>query len=387
MSESDPAESRLREELQAIDGPPVDVERLLAAGRRRARRRSVRRGAAVGASIAGVAAAAVAVVVLPHDPSDTVTDTRTPTTSPTAPTTTRPADVVVRGDGTTWPGGPFDPIDGMVPVPGGTLLSDDEAATIVEAEQRLISVCMAQQGFQWGAPAPGEPVGSPPSYLSPDELRAGGFDYEYDWAAAGEEFLGNSDGGGDASYTAGMTAEELAAYEAALIGTSPEPDVEINTHDGTSATSSEGCVGEARAQLYGSVANSLRYSNLVEPFSNTSGQLRRHEAYQRPLADWQACMLQAGFDVGDHDYGASYIQQQGAVALSRHGRDQTQFTAETIPAIAEADADCQESSGLYEVRQALLAEIPTEIAADLGVAFDHYVAYEHALYERAQQIP
>jgi hypothetical protein len=146
-------------------------------------------------------------------------------------------------------------------------------------------------------------------------------------------------------------------------------------------------VGEARARLYGSVANSLRYNELVEPFSTIGDQLRQHDEYRRPLADWQACMAHAGFDVGDHDYGASWIRQAEAAALSHQGRDQTEFTAETIPAIAEADADCQESSGLYEVRRDLLPQITQEIADDLGVDLDHHVAYERALYARARQIP
>ena len=98
-------------------------------------------------------------------------------------------------------------------------------------------------------------------------------------------------------------------------------------------------------------------------------------------------MAAAGFDVGDHDYGASYIQQAGTVALSTQGREQTQFTADTIPAIAAADADCQESSGLYEVRESLLAGIAHEIADDLGVDLEHYVAYQRALLARAQQTP
>ena len=174
--------------------------------------------------------------------------------------------------------------------------------------------------------------------------REGGFDYEYDWEAAGEDLLGNS--GGAAPETEGMTEEELDAYDAALGGEPGGEWVSIDTHDGSSSTSPEGCVGEARTQLYGSVANHLRYDALYEPdgFGDTRGNLREHEEYAQPLADWQACMSDAGFDVGDHDYGASYIRQAGAAALSTDGEGQTQFTAETIPAIAEADADCQERS-------------------------------------------
>ena len=383
MSDLDPTEDRLRRELHAIGEPQVDVERVLGEGRRRARRRTVR-----NRSLAGVGAACLiavlALVVLPDNGPDTVTDSPSDPTTPTTPT---PPEVPL-GEGTTWPGGPFDPIDGMVAVPGAVPLSGDEAAAIHDAENRLTATCMARKGYAWGSAVLGDSVGAPPLYLSPEELRAGGFDYEYDWEAAGAEFLDLSDGSpeGSSNPTAGMTADEMDAYGAALGGVSGDW-VSIDTHDGSSSTRSDGCVGEARAQLYGTVANSLRYSNLAEPFADLSGQLREHEEYEQPLAAWQACMSDAGFDVGDHDYGASYIRQAGGAALSNVGEAQTQFTAETIPAIAEADADCQESSDLYEVRESLLAGITEEIAADLGVDLDHYVAYERALYERAQQVP
>jgi len=372
MSEPDPIEDRLRKELHTLGEPRIDVERVLAAGRRRARRRAARRLAVASAGVAALALV-VGLAVIPDNTPDAVIDTPADT-----PTTTTPPATTPLGESTTWPGGPFDPIDGMVA--GATPLSDDEAAVVYEAEERLIASCMARHGFEYGDGVSGP--GALPLYLAPDELRAGG--YQYDWAAAAEQFLGNSGGSGDT--TGGMTEEELDSYSAALSGTS-DPDVWIATGDGTSGTSSTGCTGEARAQLFGSVANSLRHNELVEPFSGISDQLREHDEYTQPLAGWQACMGEAGFDVGDHDYGASYIQQAGAAALSDEGSNQTQFTAETIPAISNADADCQESSGLYEVRVELLDGITEEIAADLGIDLDHYVAYERALYERARQIP
>jgi len=383
MSDLDPTEDRLRRELQAIGEPPVDVERMLGAGRRRAHRRTVRNRAVAGVGAAGLVAV-LAIAVLPDDGPDTVTNSP----SDPAPTTAPAPPEVPLGEGTTWPGGPFDPIDGMVAVPGARPLSGDERSPIYDAENRLVAACMAEQRFAWGSAVLGGSAGSPPLYLSPDELREGGFDYEYDWEAARDAFLDSS--GGAAPETEDMTDEEQDAYDAALFGADDDlDDVSIDTHDGSAGTSSGGCVGEARAQVYGSVANSLRYDALYEPdgFGAIGGQLREHEEYEQPLADWQACMAEAGFDVGDHDYGASYIQQAGGAALSNVGRDQTQFTAETIPAIAEADADCQEASGLYEVRESLLAGVAEEIAAGLGVDLDHYVAYEQALLARAQQVP
>jgi hypothetical protein len=381
MPELDPTETRLREELHGVDTPLVDVDGLLVAGRRRARRRAVRRRAVAGAGVAGLAVAAIAIVVLPRDRPDVATDSQTPTSSP-APTTEPLPDDVPLGESTTWPGGPFDPIDGMVAVPGARPLPDDEAAEIYRAEERLLSACMARQGYEPDVSMSG--AGPLPLYLSPTRLRAGGYDYEYDWAVAAEQFVDNSGGSND--MTEGMSDEELEAYTTALDGASGF-DVTIETHDGTVSTSSDGCVGESRAEVYGTVANFLRYAELRQAFAGVSDQLREHDEYTQPLTDWQACMGDAGFDVGDHDYGASWIQRQGAVALSNEGSEQTQFTAETIPAIAAADADCQETSGLYDVRESLLADIPQEIAADLGVDFDHYIAYEHALYQRARQVP
>lgn len=375
MSDPDPLEDRLRKELHALDEPRVDVGHVLAAGRRRARRRAVRRAAVASTGVAAVVAG-IGLAVIPDDAPDTVTDT-----PPQTPTTSMPPAVTPQGEDTTWPGGPFDPIEGMVAVPGATRLSDGEAAVVHDAEVRLTRACMARHGYEWGTNL-GDGPGNPPLYLSPDELRVDG--YRYDWAAAGEAFLGG--GGGAAPETAGMTDEELDAYTAALGGTA-EPDVWIDTHDGRVATSNDGCTGEARAQLYGTVANALRYDTLHEALGDVSDQLQHHPEYRRPLAAWQACMGEAGFDVGDHDYGASYILQAGAAALSERGRGQTQFTAETIPAISDADADCQESSGLYEVRRALLPTIHEEMADDLGVDLAHYVAYERALYARAQQVP
>lgn len=382
MSDLDQVEDRLRAELAGLEAPSVDVERVLATGHRRMRVRRVRRAVLAGTGVACLAVV-VGLVVAPDDRPDAVTD------DPAPPTTTSVPEGTPLGEDTTWPGGPFDPIEGMVAHPGAPPLTDEEVVAVNRAEMRLTSACMASRGFAYddGSNRP-PPLGAPPLYLSPEELRAGGFDYDYDWYAAGEEFLGNSDGTPDGwtDPTAGMTEAQLESYELALFG--PEgAEVWIDTPDGQSGTSSTGCVGESRARLYGSVANSLRYNELVEPFSNVTDQLREHEEYQQPLADWQACMGAAGFDVGDHDSGASYIQQAGAAALSNEGRGQTQFTAETIPAIAAADADCQESSGLYEVRRSLLAGITQEIADDLGVDLEHYVAYQRALLARAQQIP
>jgi hypothetical protein len=257
--------------------------------------------------------------------------------------------------------------------PDAQPLSDDETASIYDAEARATSACMADHGYEWGASA-NNGLRNPRPYLSPAELRAGGLDYEYDWAAAQEAL---NDPGGPPPETEGMTPEELDAHVAALEGSGEW----IELPNGSTGVSG-GCMGQARARVFGTVANSLRYWELHQELARVGDQLRTHDEYAVPLSDWQACMTDAGFDVGDHDYGATWILQAGEAR-----RGTSEFAAEAIQAVAEADADCQESSGLHEMRESLLATSYEEIAANLGVDLDHYVAYEHALYERSRQVP
>lgn len=280
--------------------------------------------------------------------------------------------------------GAFEPIEGMDDASGLEPLSPEDAREISRAEHRLVGACMAQKGFTYHAPFLGD---VPPMYLSPSDLRRDG--YRYDWAAAADDFLEASSRGGAGGAMAGMSADELAAYDEALYG-DVDVMVSLDGLDGVEGRPAGGCAGVARAALYGSVANSMRFDRAVETMTHSAigERLQEYDAYREPLTAWQECMRARNHDVGDDtDYGASYIQSSGAVALSDHGAGQTVVSAEVITAIAEADADCQESSGLYEVRQALLPQAREDLAAALGFEMSQYVAYQHAVFERAQEVP
>ncbi|HEX6420635.1 MAG TPA: hypothetical protein VFZ77_19190 [Acidimicrobiales bacterium] len=367
---SDPLESRLRDELRALGEQPIDGERLLSAARRRARRRAVRHRATATAGVVGIVAG-VAVAWPAGDAPDAVTDPSGP--GPATPPSTAEGSVPADPGTTT-----FDPIPGMDAAWGDEPLPQADMRVVHEAEQRLIAACMSERGFDYELASLADGPGSPPQYLSPAELRAEG--YRYDWAAAAREFLEDSP-----DPTAGLTEDEVEAYATALFGTEDEM-VWIEHGDGSAGASADGCLGEARSELFGSIRNYLWFDVASEGLSGIRDALRTDDAYRAPLADWQACMMEAGHDVGDHDYGADHIRQQGAVALDEQGPDQTVMTAETIEAIAEADADCQESSGLHEVRQELLPQAREALAAEIGVGWHEWVAFQHALRERAEQL-
>lgn len=284
--------------------------------------------------------------------------------------------------------GAFEPIEGMEATTDQQPISPEDATTIYRAQDRLVAACMAEAGFEYDAVSIADSPLPPPLYLSPTELRRSG--YEYDWAQAAERFLELNGPDGPPDPTAGMSPEEVDAYSAALGGSTPDATVTLeDSGGGTTSFPTEGCEAEARTELFGSVANFIRFDRANQTLSHSglSRKLTEYDEHRVPLAGWQECMQSAGYDVGDNDYGAYYIQDRGAAALGREGTQQSSVTADFITGVVDADADCQESSGIYEVRRELLPDARDEIAADLGFEMNQYIAFQHAVLERAERVP
>jgi hypothetical protein len=299
-----------------------------------------------------------------------------------------------RGDRIT--DGAFDPIDGMKASPDQAPISPADVVVILEAERRLVDRCMADEGF-------GDVTGfdlpyraEAPPLLSPDELRSGG--YRYDWAADAQEYLVLNGPDGPPDPMEGMSEERSKAYVDALDGGNAGEAVELqDVEGGTVGVSTGGCTGEARETLYGSLENSIRYGRAVERLGGAglSEKLFARTEYRALATAWQECMEEAGHDVGStkeasgttidgYDYGLQYLVARQAAQLSEGKGPLAQAE---IDAVAAADATCQKSSGLDELRRELVPEARDEIADELGFEQDQYIAYQHALLERAKDVP
>jgi hypothetical protein len=299
-----------------------------------------------------------------------------------------PASAPDRGsDGGALDGGAFEPIDGMRATSDRTPIGPEDVARILHAEQRLIAACMGDEGFDYDVTPWEDVVTQPPAYLSPDELRDGG--YRYDWAGAAASFLALNGPDGPPEPTAGMSEDEAAAYTSALGGTGRAVMLD-DPAGGAVGYPADGCGAEAQIELYGSVANDIRFERALDELSTpgTAEELQTMDALREPLAAWQACMRRAGHDVPPTaDYGATWLQQVGVAALSEQGEGQAVVTADVIADVERADADCQESSGLFEVRQELLPAARQRIAERLGFELPDYVAFQHAVLDRAERVP
>jgi hypothetical protein len=293
--------------------------------------------------------------------------------------------------------GAFDPIDGMATSSDQAPISGAEEVVIFRAQQRLVGQCMADQGFDTVSGQYQGPVKTKaPPFLSPVELRRSS--YQFDWDAAAEEFLALNGPAGPPNPTAGMTEEEIEAYGKALDGGTSAKVVQMKDLDGgTVSVSTEGCRGEAAIRLYGSAENSIRFNRAAEQVTGFgfSKKLFQKNAYRAVAETWQECMEKAGYDVGPitdasgkksngFDYGLGYLTARQATQLSA---GQGPLGQVEIDAVATADADCQESSGLYELRQELLPEAKDEVTDELGLEMSQYVAFQHAVLERAKNVP
>jgi hypothetical protein len=290
--------------------------------------------------------------------------------------------------------GAFDEIEGMEARSGQPPITPHDLVVIQLAEQRLVAACLADEGFDYGVTVEAVTrytVPSAPRFLSPDELRRRG--YQYDWDAAAESFLAANAPGGPPDPAASMSDVGQAAYMQAMAG-DPDDVVVLDDAKGRSTVRpASGCLAEARIELYGGIENSIRFDRAIETLSGDglSRKLQQYNSYQAPLDAWLECMRAAGHDVFQDeeegytvDYGFVHLRSAQLSALASGGSPPT---AEQIQLVADADADCQESAGLYEVRQELLPEAEDELAAELGLEMSQYIAFQHAVLERAQRVP
>lgn len=263
-------------------------------------------------------------------------------------------------------------------------ISEEDRTVIFKAEFRLANACMAELGFPptTGPERYAQPAA--PAYLSPTELRRGGYQYDFAADAAGSLTVVGADA---LDPTKGMSAAEAEEYSVASGGDPDEEGVSLRYPDGSVvSTSATGCQAEARAELYGSLLNYLRYDRQSSAMGEggLAKRLGRDSTYERARAAWQSCVQKAGqrVDAGS-DYGVHTLQRRQWIQVDKGGGPLTE--AETS-AMAEADADCQESSGLYEVRERLLPGARKAIAKRLGLEQSEINAFENAVLAKAKTV-
>lgn len=180
------------------------------------------------------------------------------------------------------------------------------------------------------------------------------------------------------------------ALDGSTLTQASDDRVTLELPNGNSSRSNVGCMADAAVSLYGSVLNGMRYDNAIETISHTSisEALLEDAGYAAAVGEWQSCMREAGFDVGEtNDYGLQYLTSRGATALQEQGAGQTGVDGDIITSVAENDATCQESTGLHEIREDLVNDARQDVARNIGIEINQYIAFQNAVLARALEVP
>lgn len=302
------------------------------------------------------------------------------------------SDGAASSDGSAKPivseSGSFDSFEGFDPGADADRLTSEERIVVVNAEYRLVRRCMADAGFEYPAPPDGAVVAKATPFLAPAELRRSG--YGFDWAAAARSWSSTNRPEGPADLTADMDPTRAKAFNEALSGPESGPTATLESGGGdTSSLPLEGCTADARAELFGSVMNALRYDRAEQSISGQamSEALQEDEAYADAAEAWRACMLAAGQDpqylAATNDYGFYALSSEMRVTASA---GTSAVTVDRAAETANDDADCQESTGLYELRERLLPTVRDELYRYIDLESRELDAFSRAVFERAKDV-
>ncbi|NYE02014.1 hypothetical protein BJY21_003198 [Kineosphaera limosa] len=253
-------------------------------------------------------------------------------------------------------------------------LTADEQFFLDQSVQVLASECMKKQGLayqptatqQRGAQSNGDPTA--------DQLRQG---YQISKSAK-ETNLKDV----NAERLNALTGDQRQAWDAAFFG-DPSKRVAVTFPDGsTISDGGNGCLADARAQIYGSVPASL-VSDHAPAFlvgDKARNALMQRSDYRSVVTNWQQCLARKGVDVSPQaDIGLDEALRQYGL-LPRAEADA--YAARLAP----ADAACQRATGIHELRARLLQENATTLKSSSGLDAAGVILLRRQSVERARAI-
>ncbi|RST12924.1 hypothetical protein E2C00_15420 [Streptomyces sp. WAC05374] len=271
-------------------------------------------------------------------------------------------------------GTPDAPEAAAPPAKGGTRpLTEAEQLRVTDAQQRLISTCMARQGFTYHEA----------ERLSPEESRTSGYvSDDVDWARAhgyGSRIAAKHErakrANPNVAYRQGLPAERRTAYDKALDegAGAPELTAELPT-GGTVRKRVGGCVAESERRLYGDPGAWFRAEKTVMSLQPLYvPKVMADPRFTAALAQWARCMDRAG-----HPYRDPADARRAARTLA--------FAAERE--LAVADATCARDTRLKVVGKELETRYVNELRGRYGEELDTYARLRlRALGHAATVVP
>jgi len=186
------------------------------------------------------------------------------------------------------------------------------------------------------------------------------------------------DGGGDPYDTSRMTAEERAAFDLALFGSPDEYVTYVESEGSTDRVRTGGCVGQARATIYGDVAEWFRLRSLRSDLeAELWPRVRSDRGLRSALGAWSRCMGDRGFDVRAPDDAAELV---GSSIGERPLEEVQALEVE----IAVADLECRREVDLLRFFGAAYVTAAREVLAEWEDDLVAFRRLEQEAVERAK---
>ncbi len=252
----------------------------------------------------------------------------------------------------------------------------DRPTVLDEAENRLTAQCMNGAGLDYppvptphdDRPMAGLLRGEPP--LTVDEVRAHGYPDRWLNPAPPPPAEGPVE-----KYANSLPADARARFFHVLTGEGGN-DVKVTLPgDFHVAASSEGCVGSARRQLYGSVANFLTVYYLPELAQRQAAAAEQDPDVHAVYTAFAQCMAAKG-------YQTATPAEAVTLAKTYYPDGRREQADDKEKALAVADAECEAAVHLYDRHAAAVDRVVRSwLAVNETAVAEAYAALQAALAE------
>lgn len=254
-----------------------------------------------------------------------------------------------------------------------------EELRLSDAQQRLISRCMADQGFTYHVYRPLTPEEHHPVGYVQDDIawaREHGYGSRIQ-AKADKARLGNP----NIAYRKSLSDERRENYDTALDGGATARLISAEVPDGgTYSKQAGGCVGEAEEQLYGDLETWFAADKTATGLrARAMDAVLKDTRFTAAVKRWSACMRRAG-----HAYTDPAAAREAVRDQAQRLPEKQAFEAERK--IAVSDAVCARETSLRAMAEEREAHHIDRLRGEYGDALDTVRRIQRDALARAERI-
>ncbi|MGO1055467.1 hypothetical protein [Crossiella sp. CA198] len=245
------------------------------------------------------------------------------------------------------------------------------------AEERLVAACMSARGHHY-------PVADQPFTDRTDEERTLGTERRRDQGyGLSPGALGPAPRSAVDQHADSLPEPTRTAYTTALLGPDDQRRAVRLPGGGQADFASQGCVAEARRNLFGDLMTWARVAHVPEAYGNRlARELPRHPFFRAAVEQWRTCMAGRGHPFNGLDEPREHLARRYAAEGPGEALRQQEIT------LALTDADCAHAAGVHQRGLAAQRELAaTSLSTEDQRTLGELTAAWLAAVDRARRVP